>query len=152
VLLGVLLGVLLAELLALLDDTTVLADVELTTKKEDEEDGVLLPVLDATIEVADVELTTEVGAVLLALVGLELTTDEEVGALFAELELMIAGAVLVFAGAWLVTATLGVWVEEATLSVAGTGTTVPVLVLAATAGCADCRLQKLRKGANSGLA
>jgi len=112
----------------------------------------LLPVLDATIEVADVELTTEVGAVLLALVGLELTTDEEVGALFAELELMIAGAVLVFAGAWLVTATLGVWVEEATLSVAGTGTTVPVLVLAATAGCADCRLQKLRKGANSGLA
>jgi hypothetical protein len=135
----VLLGILLAELLALLDDTTALADVELATKEEEEEeeDGVLLTVLDFELATEEVGVEVDVGVLLIALVGLEL---------------MIAGAVLVFAGAWLVTAMLGVWVVEATLSVAGTGRTDAVLVLDARIGCADCALQKSMKGANSGFA
>ena len=166
--LGVLLGVLLAELLALLDDTLAIADdFELTTK-EDEEDSVLLAMLDATL----LELTPEdeedkEDGVLLAMLDaalLELTTEDEEdidcrelllvvvvweGELVELTELIIAAIVFVFAAAWLVTTTLGVCVEEATLSVARTGITVPVLV-DTRSSCADCTLQKLMKGWNSG--
>lgn len=63
---------------------------------------------------------------------------------FAGVWLLIAtgGAVFVFAGTWLVTATLTVGVgcvsvATTTLCVTGTGTTVAVLVLGWTSGCAD---------------
>jgi len=152
-------------LLAMLDATLL----ELTPEdEEDKEDGVLLAMLDATL----LELTPEdeedkEDGVLLAMLDaalLELTTEDEEdidcrelllvvvvweGELVELTELIIAAIVFVFAAAWLVTTTLGVCVEEATLSVARTGITVPVLV-DTRSSCADCTLQKLMKGWNSG--
>lgn len=145
-----------AVLLIVLDGTPALAEVDLTTEDEELDDEGAGALLDAELttteevedfvgELLDVELAAEVddGAgvllvVLRAALELEEVTDVEegVGILLlgvVEVGLIIAGAVLVFAAAWLVTATLGVIVEDrAAPSVAGIGMTVSVLVLDAT--------------------
>lgn len=144
-----------AVLLIVLDGTPALAEVDLTTEDEELDDEGAGALLDAELttteevedfvgELLDVELAAEVdGAgvllvVLRAALELEEVTDVEegVGVLLlgvVEVGLIIAGAVLVFAAAWLVTATLGVIVEDrAAPSVAGIGMTVSVLVLDAT--------------------
>lgn len=102
-----------------------------------------LALLDAAPPFPDAELAVEEEPTAPAFADAELTTEEveELG-VAAGVELMTTGVVLLFAEAWLVTATLreGVGpVEVATLSVAGTGSTVAVLVLegAATMLCAD---------------
>lgn len=139
-------------LLAPLDAAPPFADAELTAEDE--------PAL------VDVELTTEEVAELTTREVDELTTEEvdepcvvaedpDVAA-GVDVELRTTGAVLLFAEAWLVTATLreGVGpVELATLSVAGTGRTVAVLVLeaGATMDCADLGAQKSMNCANCGL-
>jgi hypothetical protein len=91
----------------------------------------------------------------------ELTTEEAEDpgvAAGVDVELRTTGAVLLFADAWLVTATLRVGVgpvevATTTLSVAGTGITVAVLVLeaGATIDCADLGAQKSTNCANCGL-
>jgi hypothetical protein len=103
----------------------------------------------------------EVRAVLLApppFADAELTTEEAEEPGVAAVELRTTGAVLLFAEAWLVTATLRVGVgpvevATTTLSVAGTGITVAVLVLeaGATIDCADLGAQKSTNCANCGL-